>query len=611
MGNPRLDLGGRLMRFSSYDFQLAQLLAAAQLLLVGSGAVLGEDTYNGTELSIPSVGIGSATYSNMVVTPASIVAVQGGKANGSADSYNPANNQLTIPAVYYAGTTFTNVIITVANLVSVGGVTGADTYNAPDLFIPSVQLLGGALYTDAMITVSSIVSPGGGMPKNVMDVYNSANDELTISGIGYGGNVYTNAIIKVGTIMSVNGPQIPDSILYSFSGQGGVIGSKDGAQPTAALVQGIDGNLYGTTGDGGAYTNLNNQIGGAGTVFKITAAGAETVLYSFTWDVGITGSADGGDPSGLLQGTDGNFYGTTQVGGYYNQGTVFSITPAGVETVLYSFSGNGGIGGSPDGATPVAGLIQSSDGDFYGTTEFGGGIDNCNCGTVFKITPAGVETVLYSFQGLRGNGGPDGSFPVAGLIQGTDGNFYGTTKDSVFKITPSGKETVLHIFGQTGSDGENAVAGLIQGSDGSFYGTTGSGGAYKKGIVFKVTATGDYTLLYSFSGLGGISGSTDAATPLAGLIQGTDGNFYGTTYWGGAYTVGTVFRITPTGAETVLHSFSGDVSVGGGTSGSTDGANPTAGLIEDNNGNLYGTTDVGGKYGVGSVFVLTNIVPPN
>jgi uncharacterized repeat protein (TIGR03803 family) len=605
------------MQINSCILQPARSLPAVLLLLVGSASVFGEDTYNGTELSIPSVVIGSATYSNMVVTPAGILAVQGGKANGSADSYNPANNQLTIPAVYYAGTTYTNVIITVANLVSVGGVTGADTYNAPDLFIPSVQLLGGAQYSNAMITVSSIISPGGDMPKNVMDVYNPTNDELTISGIKYGGNVYTNAIIKVGTIVSVQGPQIPDSILYSFSGDSFTSGSKDGAYPIAALTQGTDGNFYGTTAAGGAYTNLNNQIGGAGTVFKITAAGAETVLYSFTWDVGISGSTDGGGPSGLIQGTDGNFYGTTQDGGYYNQGTVFRVTPAGVETVLYSFSGctaNGvcGISGSLDGAAPVAGLIQGSDGNFYGTTEFGGGTENnCNCGTVFKITPAGVETVLYSFRGLQGNGGPDGLLPMAGLIQGNGGNFYGTTSNSVFNVTPSGAETVLHIFGQPASDGLGAAAGLIQGSDGSFYGTTGGGGAYNEGVVFKVTAAGGYAVLYSFSGLGGISGSTDAARPNAGLIEGTDGNFYGTTYWGGAYSVGTVFRITPAGAEKVLHSFSGEVAGGGGISGSTDGANPAAGLTQDSNGNLYGTTQAGGTYGVGTVFVLTNIVPAN
>jgi uncharacterized repeat protein (TIGR03803 family) len=197
------------------------------------------------------------------------------------------------------------------------------------------------------------------------------------------------------------------------------------------------------------------------------------------------------------------------------------------------------------------------------------------------------------------------------LIQASDSNFYGTTSETVFKITPTGTESVLHIFGQTENDGEGAVSGLVQGSDGSFYGATSGGGAYRHGTVFKVTSAGDYTSLYSFSGAGGISGSTDASTPSAGLIQGADGNFYGTTNQGGANNLGTLFRITPTGAETVVHSFSGDVAGGGGITASTDGAYPTAGLIRDTHGNLYGTTQAGGTYGVGTVFVLTNVVPAN
>jgi uncharacterized repeat protein (TIGR03803 family) len=231
----------------------------------------------------------------------------------------------------------------------------------------------------------------------------------------------------------------------------------------------------------------------------------------------------------LIQASDGNFYGTTVTGGT-SSGAVFKITPAGVETVLHSF-----VGGTTDGAMPQAALIQGIDGDFYGTTANGGTGSN---GTVFKITSTGVESILHSFVP-----GIDGSDPVAALVQGTDGNFYGTTagggtggSGTVFKITPTGVETVLYSFAGGTADGSVPSAALTQGSDGNFYGTTAAGGTFGFGTLFKITPTGVETVLYSFAG------GTDGRSPRAPLTQGLDGIFYGTTNNGATSDLGTAFK---------------------------------------------------------------------
>lgn len=311
-------------------------------------------------------------------------------------------------------------------------------------------------------------------------------------------------------------------------------------------------------GENCTTTNGSGTVSGNVSV-TITCSSASSGLVLYSF----AGGNDGAAPFGaLMQASDGNFYGTTFEGGAQGDGTVFKITPTGIETVLYSFAGGS------DGANPLASLVQASDGNLYGTTETGANTE----GTVFKVTPAGVETVLYTFPGHYGDN-------LSGLIQATDGNFYGTTVHdgmsncgTVFKVTPAGVETTLYSFAG-GGDGCNPPSGVIQASDGNFYGTTSLGGTDDRGTVFKVTPAGLETVLYSFVG-----GSSDGSGPEARLIQASDGNFYGTTWNGGVNAVGTVFKVTPAGAETVLYSFTGVA----------DGGNPAAALIQGDNGNFYG-----------------------
>jgi uncharacterized repeat protein (TIGR03803 family) len=364
-----------------------------------------------------------------------------------------------------------------------------------------------------------------------------------------------------------------------------------------SLVQGTGGNLYGTTEGGGA----NND----GTVFKITPSGTLTVLYSFCPQ---SGCSDGYFPiAGLVQATDGNFYGTTLESGNApppcqpSCGTVFKITLDGKLTTLYTFCTQAYC---TDGDAPFGALVQGTDGDLYGTTNTGGDftclIDGnaVGCGTVFKITPGGTLTTLHIFEGADGIG------PYGALIQATDGNFYGTTliggasgNGTVFKITPSGSLTTLHSF--EGTDGYIPSGALIQAADGNFYGTTMNGGANGYGTVFKITPSGTLTTLHSFVW-------TDGYGPSGTLIQATDGNFYGITQEGGSssncpysdWGCGTIFKITPGGTLTTLHSFCTRTNC-------PDGFWPEGGLVQATNGNFYGTTPNGGGDNSGTVFILS------
>ena len=376
-------------------------------------------------------------------------------------------------------------------------------------------------------------------------------------------------LILVGHAFTANAQT--ETILYSFVGS-----PNDGNQPYAGLVQGRDGNFYGTTYNGGT----NNH----GIVFRITPGGIETNLHTF-------GDANVNFANGLVQGSDGNFYGTTYQGGTNGVGSVFRISPAGVYTNFHSF------GSSPtDGRQPFAALVQGSDSNFYGTTYYGG---TNGVGTVFRLTLAGNYTILYSFVGFPN----DGAQPEAALIQASDGNFYGTTiaggtngLGTVFRFSPGGGETNLYTFGGSPTDGNEPNAGLVQGTDGNLYGTTYGGGSNNVGTAFRISLGGNYTSLYSFG-----SSPGDGNFIGAGLLQGSDGNFYGTTILGGANHQGTVFRISPAGNYTNLYSFSASAS---------DGHQPYAALVQGIDGNFYGTTTIGGTNNVGTVFRLTVPLSP-
>jgi len=345
-----------------------------------------------------------------------------------------------------------------------------------------------------------------------------------------------------GTVYKIT-PAGGETVLHSFG-----LADGDGASPAAPLIQAGNGNLYGTTtqGSGGGHTCPDPHFFSCGAVFEITPAGVETVLYTFG-----ASPSDGFYPIGApTLGSDGNLYGTTALGGANkicveddkSCGVVYRITPAGDETVLYSFGAS-----ALDAADPSGSLIQANAGNFYGTT-FAGGTNGA--GTVYMITPAGAETILYSF----GASAADGITPSGPLIQASDGNFYGTTSGgggagscpytsgcgTVFKITPAGVETILHSFGVSAADGNMPVGSLIQASDGNFYGMTSAGGTTGAGTVYMVTPAGVETVLYTFG-----ASAADGVTPTGSLIQARDGNLYGATSSGGAHMAGTLFKLVP------------------------------------------------------------------
>jgi uncharacterized repeat protein (TIGR03803 family) len=323
-----------------------------------------------------------------------------------------------------------------------------------------------------------------------------------------------------------------------------------------------------------------------------------TALHSFD-------NTDGSSPlAALAQAVNGDLYGTTFAGGVNGEGTVFKITPGGTLATLYSFCFQSGCA---DGAHPQAALLQSPDGNLYGTTGAGGVND---AGTVFKISATSTLTTLYSF--CSQSGCTDGDDPEAALVQAADGNLYGTTLlggaygfGTIFRITPGGTLTTLYSFCSQSScmDGRSPLAGLVQAADGNFYGTASGGGASDGGTVFRITPSGELTTLYNFCSQ---NGCTDGELPNGALVQAATGSLYGTTIYGGAssscpnqpYGCGTLFEISPGGALTTLYNFCS-------RSGCTDGTFPYSGLIEATDGNLYGTTQSGGASGGGSLFKIT------
>jgi uncharacterized repeat protein (TIGR03803 family) len=475
-----------------------------------------------------------------------------------------------------------------------------------------------------------------------------------------------------------------ETVLYSFTG------GSDGANPYAGVVRDSDGNLYGTTYSGGVTTGKCATLfpSGCGVVFKLDAASHETVLYSFT------GGADGsGPPAGVILDSAGNLYGTTSSGGPANAGVVYKLDAAGHETVLYSFTGGvdgrwpsfgllvrdsaGNLYGTTesggpanagvvykldaagnetvlygftrgvDGGGPEAGVIRDPAGNLYGTTT-GAGSPVCLCGVVYKLDASGHQTVLHTFTGPDGGnpafgsvtldsagnlygttysggsgvvykldatgqetvlysfgGGVDGGGPYAGVILDSAGNLYGTARYGgesgcppsgepsgcgvVYKLDATGNETVVYAF-TPGPDGKSPFSGVVRDSAGNLYGTTSNGGdaACRCGVVYKLDASGHETVLYNFTGGG------DGGGPLAGVIRDSAGNLYGTTNFGGSANAGVVYKLDAAGHETVLFSFTGGA----------DGGVPYAGVILDSAGNLYGTTVRGGQTGAGVVYKL-------
>lgn len=346
-------------------------------------------------------------------------------------------------------------------------------------------------------------------------------------------------------------------------------GNPNPQYPVGPLVQGRNGNFYGTSYYGGA----NN----AGAIFEVTPAGAVTVIYSLA-------ATDGGAcDSALVLGTDGNFYGTCS-GGNSGDGFIFEVTPAGAFSKLHSFTGV-----SPEGSAPTP-LTRGTDGNFWAVTV-GGGANNL--GTFFKITPRGVLTTIYSFTAAAGQ-------PNSGLIQGADGNFYGSTSTgggpgTLFKITPGGVLSTLYTF--TGAPDGSQAAGVTQGTDGNFYGATRFGGSSNQGILFKVTAAGKETILHSFN-----SATDVAAFPVAPLVQAPDGNFYGQTCDDNQFNScggpghEALYEVTPKGAYTTVHVFAGPPS---------DGQQPFATITPHTNGTLYSFTEEGGSAGDGAFYSLS------
>jgi uncharacterized repeat protein (TIGR03803 family) len=360
-------------------------------------------------------------------------------------------------------------------------------------------------------------------------------------------------------------------------------GPKDGASPSGALIRDPAGNLYGTTGFGGAHS--------AGAVYKIDTAGAESVLFSFD-------GAHGDIPiSSLILDQAGNLYGTAK-GGPNGDGVIFRVTPSGEETVLFDFPEKTGI----DPVFPIGGLLMDKRGNLYGATNLGGN-GNCidGCGSIYRLNTAGKAHMIHQFSG-----GADGLNPLGNLIADANGNLYGVAQvggdlncsspgfddlgcGTVFKLDRNEKFTLLHTF-HGRSDGEIPQAGLLLNPvDGSLYGAASSGNKSGKGVIFRISK-GKYTVVHQFTG-------TDGSTPNGEMILDEAGNIYGTTQGGGSHGLGTAFVLSPAGQLKVLHNFTGG----------RDGLGPLTGLARDPADNLFGTAikNLRTKHNVGDVFEIT------
>jgi uncharacterized repeat protein (TIGR03803 family) len=365
-----------------------------------------------------------------------------------------------------------------------------------------------------------------------------------------------------------------ETTLYDFCS---VAGCLDGSGANGTLISDSSGNLYGTTQYGG--TNA------AGTAYVLSPEGEQTVLHDF---FAFTG--DGTYPEeGLIMDSQGNLFGVTEAGGAYGDGgygTVFRLSPGGSETILHSFGKN-----PNDGMAPSGFLAIDKQGNIYGTTNGGG---KYGYGTAFRISPDGAETIIHTFNNKSG----DGYYP-GGLAIDRLGNLYGTCSaggsagnGTVFEINNKGGYTTLYNFGTNSADGTSPIGPVILNSRGDLFGVTFLGGLYNSGVLYALKPGSPWTerIIYTFG-----ASSTDAALPWGPLIVDAQGNFYSESEEGGAYTFGTVFKITPAGTETILYNF---------TNGS-DGGFPNSGLLRDSSGNFYGTDISGGSHNNGAIYKIT------
>ena len=397
--------------------------------------------------------------------------------------------------------------------------------------------------------------------------YNRAGSGLFFTGLPIvetRRNVVTNyckkvcALLLISAATTIASSAQTFSTLVTFNGMNG--------QYPNSLIEGKDGNLWGTTG-----------FKTCGTVYKMSPAGAFTTVYSFSCD--LQQFPDGPWPGALLQGTDGNFYGRTFFGGTNNNGSIFKLTPSGGYNTLVDFDGTNGEG--PNG------FVEGTDGNFYGTTHGGGGEGPYYYGTSFKVTLAGDLTTLFVFGGLN-NTAP--ALVYASPTEAKNGNFFGVTcgggvynAGAFYEITPEGSVTLLYSFGARTGQLSCPTQLLTLGQDGNFYSTTDQTGPSLYGSIYRITPQGVLTDLHDFSGPDG-----EGPGP---LVLEPNGSFYGTTASGGPHGNGTIFSVTPGGKVTTIYSLT-----------SADGVNP-ASLVRGPDGELYGITQGAGS-SLGTIFVL-------
>ena len=451
--------------------------------------------------------------------------------------------------------------------LSLGAAIGTDTFNLTTRLAPSFIALHGG--TAALAAADLVAAMESG------NTYVNVPDDAFRRGEIRGQLLLIPDITEPGTL----------TVLHGF---GGI----DGRSPSTGLIRDHEGNLYGTT----YGFPFGSVPGNCGTVFKIDKSGNQTILHRFD-------GTDGANPrlGHLIHDEEGNLYGTTSTGGTVPggnpgaaSGTVFRLDVRGNLTTLYTFSG------LFDGGSPSGTLVRNEAGEIFGTTSGGG---TQGYGTVFKLDRRGQESVLHSFQAGGGGGGIQ---PQQGLVADRQGNLYGVTLPgggpddhggNVFRITPAGTETTLYTF-SGGADGGVPSAPLLFDEGGNLYGTTQLGGTNNLGTVFELDLSGKETVLHSFAG--GLQ--NDGANPAAGLVRDEAGNFYGTTWAGGLRSsFGSVFKMDATGRITILYSFLPN-----------NGDSPSAGVVRDDEGNLYGVTIPNPLFplGFGAVFKLTPKGPP-